>query len=127
MFDRAVLTGTFEEYSILDPNMNLDILRTPLKYDPETYVEHMEEIIRRLKQYPGYHFYALPRQFSEDCRVGMTEHTLIMTRLKHPTLTFYLSHPRVIYAFKVFLESLEKKECTGDQLREYLESVTNSQ
>ena len=112
VFDLCINDGYFHECSVSDPNANIDLLCATLKYDQETYDEHIEEIIRVSKQYPAYRFFELPDTPFPYCRLLLADHISMITRLQEPMITFLLSHVSMCNAFETYAAALK------DQYRE---------
>ncbi len=96
-------------------------------YTPETYVEHLQSILRYMKKYPNYSAVLLP--YAEDTHALMVKdkRRALMLRPEPSLIVFEVSQPNIADACNEYLLRLAEDSLSVDNYRqvtiEHLESL----
>lgn len=71
--------------------------------------ELIEEIMRRSDENTGYRLYILPENPFPNTRVTLTSTDVAVTRTVEPGVTFTITHPAMLDAFRAYLDRLRER------------------
>ncbi len=98
------------------------------QYTKEQYTEHIRNLIRLMKEYPGFRIIPLPDVPFVNMKLWISEDCVRITRAVEPFVSFQFSHPLMCSAFCDYADRLVRRyrknrrtlirELTQDYLRE---------
>lgn len=90
--------------------MRVDYVHKEIYYSEEQYKKHFSELKRLNKLYEGFSFYVLDNLSFSNIKIVITKHSVIVSRLISPEVSFCSSNPFLRKAFCDYAKFLGEKK-----------------